>query len=347
MRLSHLKNSVVGESRRNRFSHSSSRTVSGSSRTAQSMLRGSTYTQRTTIQRWQSGVLRMIKKAMYTVALATMTIQTSSAKGPCAPRVGCGCSQPVSVVSGCSSSSSNIVHDNPSELNILLTTELVALRKEVAELKTAAAETSQALEQAETLVGTQKSRMEQLIADSLKETKRAEAAEKALKESKAAMAAATKANEQALAKVKQQLADTSKKVEQLTSKNAELSKQIAEENKRKEEEKKRREQAKAKRDEEAMKAKKAAEEKAKKEAEAKKAKMEAEVKAKKEAEAKKAAEAKAKQEAEAKKAAEAKAKQEAEAKKAAEAKAKQEAEAAAAKAKEAAEAKPADEKSDK
>ena len=68
----------------------------------------------------------------------------------------------------------------PSDLNIQLTGEIVALRKEIEALKLAAAEKDEALEASQKLVRVQKKKAAQHMAKSAEETERASKAEQAL-----------------------------------------------------------------------------------------------------------------------------------------------------------------------
>lgn len=97
------------------------------------------------------------------------------------------------------------VMDQPSELNILLTTQLVALRKQVEEMTVAATEQDQALEEANTLVsklGDEAKLQQETMAV---ESKRASEAEGNLAKAKNALTKANKNSQQAAATAKQQI----------------------------------------------------------------------------------------------------------------------------------------------
>ncbi|TWU08203.1 hypothetical protein [Stieleria varia] len=121
------------------------------------------------------------------------------------------CQSGQAVVTGTGSiASSNITpaeyaQDNPSELNILLTTELVQLREQVKQLQETQVAQDEALAKSEQLITAEKKSHEEHLKKLDAQMKRIEAAEKQA------------------ASAKQQLADAQKKHEQLVSKlNAEI-----------------------------------------------------------------------------------------------------------------------------
>ena len=109
--------------------------------------------------------------------------------------------------------------DNPSELNIMLTTELVALRERVADMTAAVEEKDKALAESEQLIAKLKGQVKQLQNRVARQTKRSKQAEEKLAATETNLAATKKAATDAKARAEQQ-------INQLTKQNKSLQKKV-------------------------------------------------------------------------------------------------------------------------